>query len=157
MSVRPPRAPEYFRATQGEASRAQAAHWLLDFIASQLNYFPEWRGDDELRVRFDELSRSETHARFGFMWVRDDEAGSGILSLGIGADDWVIADLSLDAAPARRFWIEQIYEEIEFWPDGAISTASPLPETPGRISKRGFWLQYVEGGRLVLSLEIDAP
>lgn len=156
MNTPPPRPPDYFRATQGETTRAQAAHWLLDFLGSQLSYFPEWRGDDELRVRFDELSRSEIHARFGFMWVRDDEAGDGIVSLGIGADDWVIADVSLDAAPSRRFWIEQIYEEIEVWPDGGVSTATPLPEAPGRISKRGFWFQYTANGRIILSLEIDA-
>lgn len=156
MSAPPPRPPFYFAVECGDGSAAQAARWLLDFLASQLNHFPEWRGDEELRVRFDELSRSKTHASFGFMWVRDDEAGSGILALGIGADDWVIADLSLGAAPPRRFWIEQIYEEIEVWPDGGISTASPLPEAPGRISKRGFWAQYIEAGRLLLSLEIDA-
>jgi hypothetical protein len=155
--IPPPRLPEYFSAAQDETTRTQAALWLLDFLARQLTYFPEWRGDDELRVRFDELSRSEIHARFGFMWLRDDEAGSGVVSLGIGADDWVIADVRLGAAPVRRFWIEQIYEEIEFWPDGGISTASPLPDAPGQISKRGVWVQYVEDGRLILNLEIDAP
>ena len=157
MSIPPPRPPEYFRATQGETTRAQAALWLLDFLASQLNYFPEWRGDEELRVRFDVLSQSEIHARLGFMWVRDDESGSGIVSLGIGADEWVIADVSLGDFPARRFWIEQIYEEIEVWPDGGISTASPLPDSPGRISKRGFWMQYIEDGKLAVRLEVDAP
>lgn len=157
MNTPPPRPPEYFAVTQGDASRAQAALQMLDFLASQLKYFPEWRGEDELRVRVDELSHSDMHARFGFMWVRDDESGSGILALGIGAEDWVVADISLDAAPTRRFWIERIYEEIEIWPDGGISTASPLPEAPGRISKRGFWLQFMANQRVILSLEIDAP
>ena len=76
MSYRPSRPPEYFGSEPGDAARAHA-HWLLNFLASKLQVFPEWRGDEELRVRFDELSRSETHARLGFMWVRDDESGSG--------------------------------------------------------------------------------
>lgn len=155
MSYRPPRPPEYFGSEPGDAARAHA-HWLLNFLASKLQVFPEWRGDEELRVRFDELSRSETHARFGFMWVRDDESGSGIISLGIGPDHWVVADFSLGVAPAQRFWVEQVWEEIEFWPDGAVSDEKPLPDSPGRISKHGYWIQYMRDGAIILSLEVDS-
>ena len=36
-----------------------------------------------------------------------------------------------------RAWLEDPYEEKEFWPDGADGVG----EGPGRISKRGSWLQ----------------
>ena len=49
MSYRPPRPPEYFGSEPGDAARAHA-HWLLNFLASKLQVFPEWRGDEELRV-----------------------------------------------------------------------------------------------------------
>ena len=154
MSYRPPRPPFYFAAEQKDATVAEAARRLLTFLVSQMEFFPDWRGEDDLQLRLQILAHAETDARIGLMWTQDEMAGHGVVALSVGADNWLVADLRLGPARVRRFWIEQAHEEIEFWPDGAISAASPLPEAPGRISKRGAWLQYRRDGAVVLSLEI---
>jgi hypothetical protein len=63
--------------------------------------------------------------------------GEGYLDLALAENGWVRADLYLGGAFKLRAWIEEPYEEKEFWPDGADG----LGEAPGRISKRGAWLQ----------------
>ena len=65
------------------------------------------------------------------------EEGAGTIELTIADNDWVRADVFMGEALILRAWIEDPYEEKEFWPDNGDGVG----EAPGRISKRGRWLQ----------------
>lgn len=69
---------------------------------------------------------------------------SGHIKLSIDPSLWVRADFHRDGAWFGRGWIERCYEECEIWPDGADGIVGPKVEDdpPGRISKRGSWIQF---------------
>lgn len=69
---------------------------------------------------------------------------NGRIELSIAPSLWVRADVYFDAVWFGRGWIERCYEECEIWPDGADGIVGPRVEDdpPGRISKRGYWLQF---------------
>ncbi len=69
---------------------------------------------------------------------------SGRIELSIAPSLWVRADVYLDDAWFARGWIERCYEECEIWPDASDGIVGPLvsDDPPGRISKRGYWLQF---------------
>lgn len=68
----------------------------------------------------------------------------GRIELSIAPSLWVRADVYLSGAWFERGWIERCYEECEIWPDGADGIVGPLvsDDPPGRISKRGYWVQF---------------
>ena len=64
------------------------------------------------------------------------DRGSGVIEITLADSGWLRADLIASGVPVLRAWIEDPYEEKEFWPDGADGVG----EAPSRISKRGAWL-----------------
>lgn len=68
----------------------------------------------------------------------------GHIKLSVAPSLWVRADVYLAGAWFGRGWIERCYEECEIWPDGADGIVGPLvsDDAPGRISKRGYWVQF---------------
>ncbi|HRO02317.1 MAG TPA: hypothetical protein PLS69_01760 [Terricaulis sp.] len=54
---------------------------------------------------------------------------------------WVKAEVFVSGAHVFRAWVDEPFEEKEFWPDGADGIVPPQGDPPGRISKRGLWLQ----------------
>ncbi len=69
---------------------------------------------------------------------------SGRIEVSIAPCLWLRADVYRDDAWFGRGWIERCYEECEIWPDGSDGHIGPRVEDdpPGRISKRGFWIQF---------------
>ena len=71
----------------------------------------------------------------------ESDRGHGTIELSIDASNWVRAELFVGGELKLRAWIDDPYEEKEFWPDGADGVTPPDGDAPGRISKRGRWLQ----------------
>lgn len=69
------------------------------------------------------------------------DKGDGAIELSVHETNWVLAELSVGGELKFRAWLEETYEEKEFWPDGADGVTPPDGDAPGRISKRGRWLQ----------------
>lgn len=71
----------------------------------------------------------------------------GRIELSIAPSLWVRADVYLKDVWFARGWIERCYEEFEIWPDAADGVIGPKVEDdpPGRISKRGYWIQFDTG------------
>lgn len=69
---------------------------------------------------------------------------NGRIEVSIDADLWLRADVYRDGAWFGRGWIERGFEECEIWPDASDGLIGPRVEDdpPGRISKRGFWIQF---------------
>jgi hypothetical protein len=67
----------------------------------------------------------------------DTDKGAGRIELFITNEFWVCAELFIGDELKLRAWVEAPYQEKAFWPDGADG----IGEAPGRISKRGSWLQ----------------
>jgi hypothetical protein len=68
----------------------------------------------------------------------------GRIELSVAPSLWVRADVYLAGAWFGRGWIERCYEECEIWPDASEGIVGPLvsDDPPGRISKRGYWVQF---------------
>ncbi|MFN7055179.1 hypothetical protein [Hyphomonas sp.] len=69
---------------------------------------------------------------------------NGRIELSIAPSLWLRVDVYLGGAWFGRGWIERGYEECEIWPDGSDGIIGPRVEDdpPGRISKRGSWIQF---------------
>lgn len=67
--------------------------------------------------------------------------GDGVIELSVHESNWVLAELSVGGDVKFRAWLEETWEEKEFWPDGADGITRSDGDAPGRISKRGRWLQ----------------
>ena len=69
---------------------------------------------------------------------------SGRIELSVDPSLWVRAEVYLEGRWFGRGWIERCYEECEIWPDGSDGIQGPRVEDdpPGRISKRGAWVQF---------------
>lgn len=68
----------------------------------------------------------------------------GRIELSIAPSFWVRADFYRGDVWFGRGWIERCYEECEIWPDASEGIIGPKVEDdpPGRISKRGYWVQF---------------
>lgn len=132
----PPRAPIYGDAEAHDWTPRQCALNLLTTLADWCASPREFKGDATGRI-------------WHFMGDYDDRAqllytsnqGNGRIELFITADHWVCAEFFVVDDFKLRVWIEDPYEEKEFWPDGADGVTPPGGDPPGRISKRGAWLQ----------------
>lgn len=69
------------------------------------------------------------------------DKGDGRIELSVDASNWVRAEIFVAGALKLRVWLEEVYEEKEFWPDGSDGQPNAEGDAPGRISKRGRWLQ----------------
>lgn len=69
------------------------------------------------------------------------DKGNGRIELEVDPSNWVKAEVFVVDDLVFRCWIEDPYEEKEFYPDGSDGKPSSEGDAPGRISKRGRWLQ----------------
>ncbi|PZO51404.1 MAG: hypothetical protein DCF16_11445 [Alphaproteobacteria bacterium] len=79
----------------------------------------------------------ENNARIAFT----SDKGDGHVQLSTHESHWVKIEVFVSGALIFRAWADEPYEEKEFWPDGADGIVPPDGDPPGRISKRGSWLQ----------------
>lgn len=71
----------------------------------------------------------------------ESDIGSGRLELTVHATYWVMAEIFVGDDLKLRCWLEDPFEEKEFYPDGSEGLANAEGDAPGRISKGGRWLQ----------------
>jgi len=132
----PARAPYYVdNETYGWEMR-QCAINLIGTLAGWLSKPLEFRGDANGRIWHFE---GEFNDRAQLLFTSD--RGDGMIELSIDASNWVKAELFVGGELKLRAWIEEPYEEKDFWPDGADGIVPEKGDPPGRISKRGRWLQ----------------
>ncbi len=139
MEPRPPkRAPLYFEDRDGPATLA-SAQGLLALLCSFARFSPLWRDRDGRDIAV-KLEREDAQGAL----ITLSGAINGHIALSIAPGLWVRADFYRDGALFGRGWIERCYEECEIWPDGAggIIGSRVEDDPPGRISKRGAWVQF---------------
>lgn len=139
MRPTPPiRAPHYFWDEDGPATLA-SAEFLLGLLCDFARLSPVWkdRAGRDVAVRVERETGQEAR-------ITLSGALEGRIELSVDPSLWVRADLFLNGAWFGRGWIERCYEESEIWPDGADGVVGSRVEDdpPGRISKRGYWLQF---------------
>lgn len=79
----------------------------------------------------------DNNARISFT----SDKGDGHVQLSTHESHWVKIDVFVSGTLIFRAWADEPYEEKHFWPDGADDIVPPNGDPPGRISKRGSWLQ----------------
>jgi hypothetical protein len=135
MTGTPPRRePHYFWNEQ--------YGWTLDACA---------RGLIQILCGFVHSPGRFTGSAVGRAWIeREDgvsariafasDKGDGHVELTAHDSHWVKIEVFVAGAPVFRAWCEEVWEEKEFWPDGSDGITPPDGDAPGRISKRGSWL-----------------
>jgi hypothetical protein len=69
------------------------------------------------------------------------DKGDGRIELTVHETNWVKAEVFVGDELKFRAWFDAAYEEKEFYPDGSDGKPNAEGDAPGRISKRGAWLQ----------------
>jgi hypothetical protein len=139
MEPKPPiRPPRFFDDGDGPATLG-SAQWLLSTLCWFASLAPIWRdrsGRDIAVQLVRETDRDGVIATTGAL--------TGRIELSIDPSLWVRADFYRDEDLFGRGWIERCFEECAIWPDGADGITGPIVEDdpPGRISKRGAWIQF---------------
>lgn len=139
MEPRPPiRAPYLVWDNDGPATLA-SAQALLSLLCRFATLSPIWR-DRAGRDIAVNLARETPQDSLIVL----SGAISGRIELSIAPSLWVRADFYRGDEWFGRGWIERCYEECEIWPDAADGVIGSKVEDdpPGRISKRGYWLQF---------------
>lgn len=85
--------------------------------------------------------KDHNNARIAFT----SDKGDGHVQLSTHESHWVKIEVFVSGARVFRAWCEEVYEEKEFWPDGSDCVDLPSGDAPGRISKRGSWVQIHRG------------
>lgn len=139
MDPRPPlRAPHFFDDNDGPATLG-SAQGLLSLLCQFAEFSAVWldRTGQEIAVK---LERETDHDAL----ITLSGVINGRIELSIAQSLWVRAEFYRDGRWFGRGWIERCYEECEIWPDGADGIVGPRVEDdpPGRISKRGYWIQF---------------
>lgn len=132
----PPRQPFYVWEEDG-LPRADAARALIEWLVGRLAYLDRWKTPGGL-VRTTLLDEATDSALIGVAGAYELR-----IELSIGPADWVCAEVFARDDIVQRAWIERAYEECELWPDGADGQIGPAvsDDPPGRIGKRGDWMQ----------------
>ena len=130
----PPREPHYFDNEAYGWSLRQCAINLISTLSGWCRQPFEFRGAANGRVWHFHGDFSD-HAQLLFT----TDKGDGVIELSIHDTNWVLAEVSVNGALQFRCWLEEPYEEKEFWPDG--SDGKGEGDAPGRISKSRSWLQ----------------
>jgi hypothetical protein len=139
MEPRPPtRAPHFFSDQDGPPTLSSAQE-LLSLLCGFTRISPVWldRTGREIGVSLARESKQDA-------LVELTGAIEGRIELSIAPSLWVRADVYRNNVWFGRGWIERCYEECEIWPDAADGIIGPKVEDdpPGRISKRGYWVQF---------------
>jgi hypothetical protein len=127
----PRRDPHYsWNESQGWTYR-ECARALIDTLSHFVRTPVEFQGAAHGRIW---SFKSEHTDRAELSFTSDH--GDGVIALSIHDSGWVRAEIFVDGALKFRAWVEDPWEEKDFWPDDADG----IGEAPGRISKRGSWL-----------------
>ncbi len=135
MSRPPSRPPHYVDAETYGWSADLCACNLIDKLAGFVHTGLSFKGGANGRIWTAQNARTDAQLAF------TSDSGEGVIELSVDDSGWVRAELYLGGAFVLRAWIDDPYEEKEFWPDGADGLIAPNGDAPGRISKRGAWLQ----------------
>lgn len=137
MNAQPPlREPHYTdNETYGWAIR-DCAIGLIGTLTSWCTKPLEFKGDATGRI-WHFIGDYNDRAQLLFT----SDKGHGTIELSVDETGWVRAEVFMNATLILRAWIDEPYEEKEFWPDGADGVTTKDIASPGRISKRGRWLQ----------------
>ena len=133
--IPPAREPHYIWNENQNWPLAECASGLIDTLCGFVSPARDFKGDaiGHAWVAY----KSKTEARIAFT----SGAKGGHVQLSVDASAWVRAEVYVSGALVLRAWVEEPWEEKEFWPDGADGVTPPDGDPPGRISKRGRWLQ----------------
>lgn len=132
----PTREPHYGdNETHGWTQR-QCAINLIGTLSWWCKQPLEFKGDANGRIWHFEGEFAD-HAQLRFT----SNLGDGAIAFSVHETNWVLAELSIGGELKFRCWLEDPYEEKEFYPDGSDGKPNAEGDPPGRISKRGRWLQ----------------
>lgn len=132
----PTRAPHYLGNEDHGWPLEDCASFLIDTLAGWAREPYEFRGHANGRLWRQRVDKASARLLF----VSDQ--GDGHIDLSIDASFWVRAELFIVGELKFRAWIDEPYEEKDFWPDSSDGVTTPNGDPPGRISKRGRWLQF---------------
>lgn len=134
--VPPSREPHYGDSeTYGWAPR-DCAIGLISTLSSWCKQPLEFKGAANGRVWHFEGDFSD---RAQLLFTSDK--GDGRIELSVHETNWVKAEVFVGDDLKFRAWFDEAYEEKEFYPDGSDGQPNAEGDAPGRISKRGAWLQ----------------
>jgi hypothetical protein len=131
----PTRAPHYVGMEECGWSANDCARGLISTLSSFARSGTDFVGNAKGHIW--RAHEDATNARLAF----SSDKGDGHIQLSIDAQDWVRAEVYVSGELKLRAWMEDPYEEKEFWPDGSDGRPDAKGDAPGRISKRGSWLQ----------------
>ncbi len=132
----PTREPHYFSNEAYGWSLRDCARGLIQTLSGWVRQPLEFKGDASGRIWH---FQGDFDDRAQLLFTSDQ--GNGAIELSIDDSCWVMAEVFVGDQLKLRVWIDEPYEEKEFWPDGADGIVPPESDAPGRISKRGSWLQ----------------
>jgi hypothetical protein len=131
----PQRVPHYSDNEQHGWPLDQCARNLLATLAGFVHAPTDFKGS---AVGHAWLAHRDDHtARIAFT----SDRGDGHVQLSTHESHWVKVEVFVSGTLIFRAWADEPYEEKEFWPDAADGVTAPNGDPPGRISKRGRWLQ----------------
>lgn len=137
QDARPPtREPHYFCNEAYGWTLRDCAVGLISTFSSWCKTPLEFKGDANGRVWHFEGDFTD---RAQLLFTSDK--GDGVIDFSVDASGWVRAEVSVGGDFKLRAWIDEPYEEKKFWPDGSDGKPNADGDSPGRISKRGRWLQ----------------
>lgn len=140
MTAAPPlREPHYGDNESHGWPLDQCARNLLATLAGFVYRPTDFRGSANGHAWI--AQRDDNTARIAFT----SDQGDGHVRLSTHESHWVKIEVFVSGALIFRAWGEETWEEKEFWPDGADGVDLPSGDAPGRISKRGAWLQLHRG------------
>ena len=134
--VPPKRQPHYVWNEDQDWPLSDCASALIDTLCGFISPARDFKGDASGHIWV--AYKTKTEARIAFT----SENRGGHIQLSIDPSNWVRAEVFVSGKLKFRAWLEDPYEEKEFWPDGADGIVAPNDDPPGRISKRGRWLQF---------------
>ncbi len=133
--IPPKREPHYIWNEDHQWPLDVCASGLIDTLCGFVSPPIEFRGDASGHIW--KAQQDKTTARLAFT----SNKGDGHIQLTVDASAWVRAEVYISGELKFRAWVEEPWEEKEFWADGADGVTPPNEDPPGRISKRGLWLQ----------------
>lgn len=139
MTPQPPVRAPHFVWDGDMPATLSSAQGLLSLLCSFARFSLTWR--DRVGRH---ITVTLTHETPQEALIILSGAINGRIALSIDPSHWVRADVYRDDVWFGRGWIERCYEECEIWPDGSDGIIGPLvdDDPPGRISKRGYWIQF---------------
>lgn len=134
--VPPQREPHYIWNEDQNWPLTDCASALIDTLCGFVSPARDFKGDASGHIWV--AYKTKTEARLAFT----SGARGGHIQLSIDPSAWVRVEVFISGELRFRAWAEEPWEEKDFWPDGADGVTPPNGDPPGRISKRGRWLQF---------------